>query len=100
MAHNRIQKRISEDLADNFIYGTRHILDLLDIKIIDFAKCCGISRQQYTRIMSKKNRSITVEQFLSIMMALSLCLDDESHSKVPEARDIWIHIKALYLLKG
>ena len=97
-------KGLSVSFAIEFRKGVRKILELRHLTQNELSDMVGIQRQSLSLILTRDDYRITGLQFMGIMMALRLLIDDDAffdtYRDVKKAESIWLNLKARYLLKG
>lgn len=97
-------KGLSVSFAIEFRKGVRKILELRHLTQNELSDMVGIQRQSLSLILTRDDYRITGLQFMGIMMALRLLIDDDAffdtYRDVQKAENIWLNLKAQYLLKG
>ena len=96
-------KGLSVSFAIEFRKGVRKILELRHVTQNELSNMIGIKRQSLSLILTRDDYRITGLQFMGIMMALKLLIDDGLFDTDQDAKDaliIWLNLKARYLLLG
>ena len=96
-------KGLSVSFAIGFREGVRKILELRHVTQNELSNMIGIKRQSLSMILTRDDYRITGLQFMGIMMALKLLIDDglfDTDQDATDALSIWLNLKARYLLLG
>ena len=96
-------KGLSVSFAIEFRKGVRRILELRHLTQNELSNMIGLKRQSLTLILTRDDYHVTGLQFMGIMMALKLLIDDglfDTDQDADDALSIWLNLRAQYLLKG